>query len=156
MKNITRALLLALTLVSATQPLRAQSADPLPLPYQNGFEQYDGPSGYTYSAPSDWTVTGSYLLDFGFMTYGPFPAVAAQDAHSGSKTLYFYTVAGSPNFISTPLLDHEANGLLVSFWATLQGDVVLTVGLVTDPADSNTFTPLFSTNQSTNEEYEEF
>ena len=156
MKNITRALLLALTLVSATQPLRAQSADPLPLPYQNGFEQYDGPSGYTYSAPSDWTVTGSYLLDFGFMTYGPFPAVAAQDAHSGSKTLYFYTVAGSPNFISTPLLDHEANGLLVSFWAALQGDVMLTVGLITDPADSNTFTPLFSTDQSTNEEYEEF
>ena len=60
MKNNKKSLLLAVALTFAPLLVMAQ----LPLPYQNGFEQYAGGSIYEgIVAPSDWTATGTFEYD---------------------------------------------------------------------------------------------
>ena len=136
MKNNKKSLLLAVVLTFA--PLLAMAQ--LPLPYQNGFEQYAGGSIYEgIVAPSDWTATGTFEYDLGFFSIGVFPGVTADLAHLGSNSLTFMAVAGSDNFIATPLLDHDADELLISFWLAVSTSGGLTVGVMTDPADTTTF-----------------
>ena len=102
------------------------------------------------SAPSCWTVLSSYAYqDYDYSTYSyvtaNYPAVST-GAHTGSKSLGFIT-ENTPNMIASSRLAANNESLVVSFWAQTDAyygsaPLVLQAGLMTNLADTSTFTPM--------------
>ena len=99
------------------------------LPYFCGFE--DVPAG-NYQIPLCWTKgTQNTTYPYSYST---------SSAYQGSRALYFYT----PNYICLPSVDGQSIDLSttqVSFYAK-GNNYKLVVGIMSDPTDFSTFTPI--------------
>lgn len=77
----------------------------------------------------------------------------------GSHDLKLYnSTAGQSSYTATPVIEAPGNELLVSFWASCEEDGIdrITVGTMTDPADTTTFTPIAVMHLTTTAAHYEF
>lgn len=107
----------------------------LTAPYTEGFEGYA-----RREVPDCYTVAAGYTV--GINSY-PYTFIGAANAHTDSTYVRFY---GPTNVLVLPRIDLPSNGMHVSFYMkhTDTSSSVLRVGLMTDPGDTSTFTPLYS------------
>ncbi len=109
------------------------------LPYTYGFEDAST-TGATGTISTCWTKGTNYSTAY------PYPSTTA---HSGTKSLYFYSYSGSGyySYAALPLFETPLDSLMLTFWMR-QGSTgssyegTLRVGVMTDPTDISTFTPL--------------
>ena len=133
-------------------------------PYTYGFE--DSPSG-TGSVPPCWTFASD-----GSGTYANYyPYVHTSNVRTGSKDVYFYliasssTTAGYPHWevAALPPVDttvHPISDLTLNFWGrtstTASYVTNFEVGVMTNPADTNTFQLVQAFGPYSNLPYQEF
>lgn len=97
------------------------------MPYTYGFEDATG-------FPTCWTLMQRYSSNY------PIVNSSASDAHSGTKYLYSYANASSPNLVATPIMPIAASDLYCTFWVRgAMPGAGLEVGIVTNTADPTSF-----------------
>ena len=115
------------------------------LPYTYGFE--DAATGTSAAFPDCWT-----RINDATGTYNYYPYVYSSNHHSGSNSLYWYmstTASYADNeYVILPPVDptvYDVADLTLSFWAATTSTTyhpVFVVGVMSDPADVTTFTPV--------------
>ena len=130
---------------------RTACGDIIDFPLTENFELLNtGSSSPIYC----WTRYNSYSSTTNY------PYVNTTYAHSGNKSLYFYSGSGTFNQIALPPLDQtiDANTLSVSFWMRSASITAarMTVGVMTDPTDSSTFVPVQTVAASATNTWEPF
>ena len=115
--------------------LRAQQADsscaPRQLPWATSFEE----DGVTF--PLCWTTMQSYNGYPYVYRYGY--------AHTGTSSMALAAEASQHCMLATPRWARRADSLHVGFWLTMNdGYGMLQVGLVTDTADTSSFSPMLT------------
>ncbi len=101
------------------------------LPYTENFERYalnDKPLCWKFSSNNTTTAA----------------LATASYAHTGSKSMRMYRTAGSKIYTILPLFDAEVKNLEMTFWMRRYSTTNMTsdsliVGVMSDPADNNTF-----------------
>jgi hypothetical protein len=105
------------------------------LPYSQDFDSYGtGSSAY----PTEWTKLNTY-------TQFNVPYIISTPTHSGSGSLYFNTAQNTYNIAVLPRIDTSiaVNTINLEFeYYRSAASSVLTVGVMTDPTDASTFTPV--------------
>ena len=114
------------------------------LPYTMNFD--DMGTGSTVF-PNCWTRSNTYS------TSTQYPYVSSSYYHSGNASLYFYSSTSTYNLAVLPPVDTTIlpiNNLMLSFVmrSTSSTTSSIVVGVMTDPADPNTFTPVTTLNNS--------
>ena len=74
-----------------------------------------------------------------------YPYRSTSYSHSGSNSLYFYASSTVYSYAVLPPLDAEINTLMVNFWSRSSSSSYtgeLKVGVITNPGDLSTFTPM--------------
>ena len=109
----------------------------LKVPYKETFERFASGSG---KIPACWSVAYPY-------TNTSYPNVYnGSYVNNGSQSLYLYSSATSGGYISLPELNIPLSETMVRFYAksgtTSSTTYELYVGVMTDPADGDTFTPV--------------
>ena len=119
------------------------------LPYFDGLENWRIGNSYVDPLAPCWTR----LADAGTIYYYPYLSSSSTYNHTpgGSKGLYWYRSSsagsyGSYNGVVLPGIDttvYPMDTLELSFWAKNSGSYTsrFVIGILTDPADNNTFTP---------------
>ena len=122
------------------------------LPYTYGFEDATT-SGTNGEITPCWN-----RHEFTPSSHYPYPSTTQH--HSGSYALYFYNSANSANFswATLPRFENNLSELQLSFWAykTSANYGHLTIGVMTDPDDINTFDTLTSIQVSSASDWEYF
>ena len=121
----------------------------LSLPFTDDLESYASsqvPECYNRISPS------SYPYIYNYSSY----------AHSGSNCIYAYMYSTSDNYIMVlpkmfDLNTYPMESLMVNFWArTSNASNSVTVGVMTDPTDASTFTPMQTFTFAATGTYEQF
>ena len=106
----------------------------LSLPFTDGFETY---------------ATQQVAECYGKISSSVYPYAAnSSNSHSGANCLYTYMTSTSDNYIAVlpKIFDLNTNpmsSLMISFWAkTTSSSNTITVGVMSDPTDVSTFTPI--------------
>ena len=106
------------------------------LPFTENFDSYTA-TGST-SFPTCWNRICTYSNDY--------PYITNSYAHSGSRDLYFYNGGSSYYAIAAlPRFDDqiEMDSLIIEFYSYFNStSYYLEVGIMSDPTDGSTFTPL--------------
>lgn len=101
--------------------------EPTTAPMCNSLETYDNNT----SLPYGWTrlSTNNYPISYN------------DNAHSGSRSLRFYTTSGGSDMAVSPMFENTVfSGLYVSFYVyTTSSASTLEVGTMSDPTDASTF-----------------
>ena len=126
------------------------------IPYYAGFDEYGGVSGNAYY-PHCWYRHNTYS------TTSQYPYLSTSNSTSAPQSLYFYSspTATPPtyNLAITNELDSSINiqTLQARFQlrATSSG-YYMVIGVVTDPEDPNTFTPVDTVESTATSTWEEF
>ena len=130
---------------------RTACGDIIDLPFTENFDLLNtGSASPIYC----WTRYNTYS------TSSNYPYVSSSYAHSGNKSLYFYSGSGTYDQIALPPLAQaiDANTLQVSFWMRSASitSARMTVGVMTDPTDTSTFVPVETVAASTANTWEPF
>lgn len=101
--------------------------EPTTAPMCNSLESYDNNT----SLPYGWTRLSS----------NSYPTGYNGNAHSGSRSLRFYTTSGGSDMAVSPMFENTVfSGLYVSFYVyTTSSASTLEVGTMSDPTDASTF-----------------
>ena len=125
------------------------------LPYSNGFEDdpyyLSGTTTYAEAFPACWTRINDAT---GTSNYYPYIATTAGYVHSGTKGMYWYqsTTSGyaQNEYAVLPQIDLDAitmSDLTLAFYARTTSTSyhpTPVVGVMTNPADTTTFTPVYT------------
>ena len=124
------------------------------LPFTYGFE--DAQTGTSATFPSCWT-----RINDATGTYNYYPYVYTSNAHSGSKSLYWYLSTTSTyaenEYVILPQIDgsvYDVSELTLSFWAgstSISYNPVFVVGVMDDPTDVTTFVAVDTVDNIINE-----
>jgi len=111
------------------------------LPYTQDFESWTSGSSLTTTIDPCWTRHTNYT------STSWYPYVYTSYSHSGSKSMYFYGyTSGSTNYYSLlvlPMFADTIQNLSVSFWLhTSSTSYNIQLGVMTNPDDPSTFTPI--------------
>jgi len=120
------------------------------LPFTENFENFEAPSTIGSPITQCWFRGTNY-------TYTSYPYLNTSRGHSGTKSLYFYSSGSYYSYLALPAIDYPIDTLQVSFaaYVTYAG-YSLQVGVMTDPEDYLTFTPLAVVTPSTVNTWEMF
>lgn len=115
------------------------------LPYTQDFESWTASSSVSSTIDPCWSRSSDY-----YPTSYSYPYVTTGYSHSGNKSVYFY---GSSNtyysMLVMPMFADTINTLQVSFWMyTSSSSYQLQVGVISNPDDISTFTPISVVNCS--------
>jgi hypothetical protein len=95
-----------------------------------------------------WTKNSSYSATY--------PYVVTSYPNEDANTIYFYTSGTAHTTLVSPLIDTALNVLSVKFyWRSGLVGATMTVGVMTDPTDINTFTPVHAVQATVANQYEE-
>ncbi len=123
------------------------------LPYMQGFEESTSGSSTSFNVNcwSRYTSSGNY----------PYVTNSSAIAHTGSKSLYWYSSSTYTQYIVMPEVETAIlpiNSLRLKFWtktSSTSTHPTLVVGVMTNPTDINTFAPIQSIDCSGNTDYRE-
>lgn len=108
------------------------------LPFNEDFEHFTASSTLGSPITDCWHRGTSYPSS-------SYPYLSSSYAHSGSKSIYFYAYSSYYSYIALPAIGISMDSLLVSFAAyKTSASYSLQVGVMTDPEDYSTFTPVAS------------
>lgn len=131
---------------SVWEPLSFRTAcAAMALPYTQDFEGWTASSAMTSTIDPCWTRQTNY-------TYSTFyPYVTTGYSHSGSKSMYFYGSSNNPySLLVLPTFADTLRELQVSFWMYSGSTTYrIEVGVMTNPDDISTFTPVLSVANTT-------
>lgn len=108
-----------------------------PLPFVYGFEDFPGSN--ESSIPACWYKNTTYTYN------SSYPYAVNTYSHSGSKSLYIYSSTGDHTYAVLPVLSAPVNQLELTLWAynnSTYSTPTLSVGIMSDPEDFSTYTPL--------------
>lgn len=121
------------------------------LPFTENFETFVASSSTGSTITDCWHRGTSY-------SYSSYPYVSTGYAHSGTKSMYFYNAgSGYYTYLALPAMQADANTLQLSFAAYLTSSgYSIKVGVMTDPDDYSTFTPVYTCSPSAASTWEMF
>ena len=106
------------------------------LPLTEDFENFTATSSYGSPTTQCWHRTTNYTSSY-------YPYIQTSYAHSGVRSLYFYSYSSSYSSLVLPELDFPLDTLQISFAAyKTSANYYIVVGAMTDPDDFNTFVPI--------------
>ena len=119
-------------MVSATTPCVPLSD----LPFTEDFENFNALSSMGSDITNCWYRGTNYPSSF-------FPYRSTSYAHSGSASMYFYASSSYHCYLALPAFDVNADTLQISFAARkTSASYSIQVGVMTDPNDFSTFSPV--------------
>ena len=120
------------------------------LPFTEDFENFTAASTAGSPITTCWNRISSY-------TYTSYPYVSTSYAHSGTHSMYFYNPSSYYTALVTPSFDMPADTLQVSFAAyKTSAAYQITVGVMSDPNDFSTYTPIDTISPANVNEWEMF
>lgn len=123
------------------------------LPFQENFE-----NGFVAASTMGSPITNCWTR-FTNYTSSSYPYLSSSYANSGSHSMYFYATSSYYSGLALPALDAAIDSLQVTFAAYKTSAVntyVVNVGVMTDPSDYSTFTPIASVTPSAASSWEMF
>ena len=131
-------------MISVTTPCVAMT-----LPFAENFESFN--TGSSAAFDSCWYKNSTYSSGY--------PYVSTSYAHSGTKGMYFYGYsATSATWLVLPTMALPVRNLELSFWeyktSTTYGTVE--IGVITDPTDLSTFTPVTTVTPTSTSVWQQF
>ena len=120
------------------------------LPFTENFENFVAPSSTGSNITQCWHRGTNY-------TYTNYPYLNTSRGHSGTKSIYFYSSGSYYSYLALPAMAVPVDTLQISFAAYFtSASYSLQVGVMTDPEDYNTFTPLAVVSPSATNTWEMF
>ena len=102
-----------------------------PLPFFESFETFS--SSTSDPLPQCWAKYTNYSTSY--------PYASTSYAHTGSKSMYMYSTSTTYSYMVLPQFNAPVDSLMISFWLYSSSlSYSLKVGVMTDPANVNTFT----------------
>ncbi len=106
------------------------------LPFTEDFENFNALSSMGSDITNCWYRGTNYPSSF-------FPYRSTSYAHSGSASMYFYASSSYHCYLALPAFDVNADTLQISFAARkTSASYSIQVGVMTDPNDFSTFSPV--------------
>lgn len=120
------------------------------LPFIEDFENFTASSTQGTAITSCWNRLSSY-------SYTASPYMTTGYAHSGTRSAYFYTPSSYHSLLVLPPFATSLDSLQISFAAyKTSASYNFTVGVMTDPTDYTTFTPVATVSPSQLNQWEMF
>ena len=111
---------------------------PYALPFTENFDTWA--TGSSASLPSNcWNRGNNYS------STSNYPYISTSSSHSASNSMYMYSTSSSYSYLAMPAVNASVDSLMISFWiykSNTSYTHALQVGVMTDPTDYTTFTPV--------------
>ncbi|MBO7233538.1 MAG: choice-of-anchor J domain-containing protein [Paludibacteraceae bacterium] len=123
-----------------------EPTDEVKVPYTQNFDGYA--YGQNSALPNGWKAAG---------TYSTFPWLYASNPHSAPASCQIHSDTQCENYLITPKLNTPLNQLQVTFMGYIATDgYKLRVGVMTDPSEPTTFTPIDTLSFNSKNQWQEF
>ena len=105
------------------------------IPFSENFDTWA--TGYNF--PACWYKGTNYSST-------NYPSVSSSYAHSGNRDIYLYSTSSTYSYMTLPKFNVPVDSLQVSFWLYRSNSTythAISVGVMTDPEDFDTYTELY-------------
>jgi len=132
------------TLYGATRTTYTLCA-PYTIPFSEGFETWTASSSPTAAMDRCWDRYTNYVSQWTI-----YPYVSTSYAHTGSKAMYMYASSSYHSILTLPEITVPIDSLEVSFYMRKStASHLIVVGVIDDPTNINTFTPIDTVSPAT-------